>query len=96
MPIVLLHMRVEDAEILDDLGLRVRKQRIGDALAFREISQNANGIVADRGNSQALLTKPFGILLQLHELRFAVRSPIRGPEEDHHGSLRSANRIEIL
>jgi hypothetical protein len=43
-------------------------------------------VVADGRESQPFVLKLFDPALQLDELRFAVRSPIGGPEEHQHGA----------
>ena len=85
---------VQDVIGADDLRIRIREQRIGDMLPAREVLERADRIVADRQNAESLLSDRFQMLLQLHELDFAERSPVRRTEKDQHGSLRAHDRLE--
>jgi len=46
-------------------------------MALREVYQGSLAIVANRGEPDALLFELCFGVLQLHELRFAKRSPVR-------------------
>ncbi len=61
-----------------------------------KVGENLGRIVTDGGKPPALVPKLLPVFLQLDELHFAIRSPIRRPEEDNHGSLWSPNGVEIL
>ena len=52
-------------------------------------------VVADGDQTAALPAKLLNRLFQLHELGFAIRSPISGAIEENEGTLRSLNGIEI-
>ena len=54
------------------------------------------GIVANGCYRKPTLAKLRTTLLQLDELAFAVRSPVRGPIENQHQSLRAFERTESL
>ena len=51
-------------------------------------------IVADRDQAKALSGDIRVTALQLHELRFAVRSPIGGPKEHEHRAFRAVGRCQ--
>jgi len=71
------YVRVQDAECPDDLRLRVGERRDGDVLPLVEILENLDGVVGDYGNPQPFLAELICVMLQLDELRLAVRSPVR-------------------
>ena len=50
-------------------------------MALGKVRQDRLTIVANRGELDALLFELCFGVLQLHELRFAKRSPVRGTEE---------------
>ncbi len=87
---------VQYSKLLNDLGLGIRQQGSSNVLPLREIRQDLYRIIEDRDNPQPLLLELLDVLLQLDELRFAVRSPVRGPVEDHYGSLGTANGVKVL
>src|ERR1700747_2295859 len=60
-----------------------------DFMALGEVLQDSPTIVADRRELQSLRFKPLLCVLQLHELRFAKRSPIGGAEEKENRTLRT-------
>ena len=51
-------------------------------MALREVYQGSLAIVANRGEPDALLFELCFGVLQLHELGFAKRSPVRRTEEN--------------
>jgi len=72
---------IQDFKAADDVGIRIRQQRKLDLVALRKVPKDGLTIVANRGQLDApVLELCFGIL-QLHQLRFAKGSPIRGTEE---------------
>jgi len=87
---------VQNAIRLDGLGLRIREQRVRDLVPVRKIFQDFFAIVADRRELDALLFESFDGALQLDQLPFAERSPIRGTEKEKNGAVRSFQRIESL
>jgi len=58
-----------------------------------EIFQDGWTIIADCRQLKSLRLKPLLCRLQLHELRFAERSPIGGAEEQYDGTLRPLQRL---
>ena len=88
--------RVEDAVALDRVRARVGQQRKRDATSRREIGQRGHRVIADRGQAHAGLANLGKTALQLHELRFAVRSPVGRAEEDDDGALRTEQRLQRL
>jgi hypothetical protein len=58
-----------------------------------EILQDCRTVVADRGQFESLRLKSLFCVLQLHELRFAERSPIGRTEEEKDGALRPFERL---
>jgi hypothetical protein len=86
--------RVENAVAGDRFRADVREQREGDAALAAEGCENFRRIVADAGQPEALLSNLVDPCLQLDQLRLAVRSPVRGSDEDEHGALRPHDRLE--
>src|SRR5260370_25015254 len=52
-----------------------------------ETGEKFRRIVADRREAQALIPKFLDPVLQLDELRLAIRSPVGRTDEDDHGTL---------
>ena len=73
---------VEDAEGADDAGICVGEERESDAAAGGKGGEDLWGVVADGGEVEAALLEFTEMDLQLHELSFAVGSPIGGAEEE--------------
>ena len=65
-------------------------------LPIRKGLERADGIVAERGHAETLLFDCGKILLQLHELDFTERSPIRGAKKDQHRSFWPHDRFKRL
>jgi hypothetical protein len=65
-------------------------------LAVGKTLERSNGIVTDRRDAESLFSDCIEMLLQLHELDFTERSPIRRTEKDQHGAFGSHDRFEIL
>ena len=78
--------RVEDTVALDRRRARVRQQRKGNTAASRKVGQDVHRVVADGRNAQAGLANLGKASLQLHELTFAIRSPIGLAEEHQHSA----------
>jgi hypothetical protein len=78
---------VENSVSTDDLRVRIRQQRKGDARPIGETPENRRAVVTDRGETEPSLLNFAKILLQLDQLDFAVRSPVGGAKEDQHHSL---------
>ena len=62
----------------------------------REVFQNGFGIVADSSQFDALIFESRLSALQLDQLPFAIRSPVRRTEEEENRAFRSFERIQIL
>ena len=58
-----------------------------NAPPFRKVVEHGHAVVADGRDTQPELAEFSLILLQLDQLGFAIRSPVRGPEEHHDGAL---------
>jgi hypothetical protein len=65
-------------------------------LAVGKILQHGNRVIADRCQPQPLLPDRIQISLQLHELRFAERSPVGRAEKDEHRSFRASDGFQGL
>jgi hypothetical protein len=68
---------IEEAEPADDRRIGIGQQRIRDAAALCEVAQDLDRIVADGAEPVALGADSADVSLQLDELAFTVRSPIR-------------------
>jgi hypothetical protein len=64
-------------------------------VALGEVSQNLLRVVADAGDTDALLAEFFETTLQLDELRAAERSPIGRAEEHQHRAARPHDRLQV-
>jgi hypothetical protein len=85
---------VEESEGADDFRLGVGKQGDGDVAAPGEMAEDFDGIIAERGDGEALFGE-FGFLLfQLDQLGFAPRSPVGGAVEDEDEAVGSLEGIE--
>jgi len=73
---------VEDAELPDDRRVGVREEVVGYAILVREGLELLLGVIADAVDAYALLFEEVQIVLQLDQLRAAVRSPDGRAEED--------------
>ena len=79
--IIRRHTRVDDAESVDCLVLRVREQRKRDAGPLGEVSQDLDAVVADGRDVESLFCEISLFFFQLDQLGFAVMSPIGGAME---------------
>ena len=76
-----LHFCIQDVKAANDFGIGIGQQGKLHTVALGKVREASLNIVANRGQLDALLLESrFGVL-QLHELRFAKRSPVRGTEE---------------
>ena len=82
-----LGFAVEHVEAANDFGMGVSQQRKFDFVTVGEVLQDRRTIVADSRKLQSLRLKFLFCILQLHELRFAEGSPVRGAEEQQHRAL---------
>src|SRR5713226_2282295 len=80
---------IEDVEDANQAGIRIRKQRKFNLMPVGKILQYRRTVVTDRREFYALGFKSLLGILQLHELRFAKGSPIRGTEEEENCAVRS-------
>jgi hypothetical protein len=72
---------VENAVGLYGLGVRVGEQRIFNFVAIRKIFKDLFAIIAYGRELDALLLEACDGALQLDQLPFAERSPVRGTEK---------------
>ena len=79
-----------------DLGIGVGKQGKIDFATIREVFQYGFVVITDRGQLDSLLLKPCFGVLELNQLPFAVRSPIRGTEEEENRSVRCLQTFQCL
>ncbi len=87
---------VEEPETANDHGVGVGEQRVGDPAALGEVAQHLNGIVADGAQPETLRPQEVGVLGQLHELAFAIWSPVgRAHDEDYRPSW-PGDRVQCL
>ena len=73
---------IENVKAANDLGIRIGQQGKLDVMAIRKVYQDGLAIVANRGEPDALLFELCFCVLQLHQLGFAKRSPVRRTEEN--------------
>ena len=80
----------------NDLGIGVGEQRKVDFATIREVFQYGFVVIADRRQFDSLLLKPCFGVLELNQLPFAVRSPIRRTEEEENRSVRCLQSFQCL
>src|SRR6266478_4450514 len=73
----------------NDLGIRIGEQRKIDFAAVGEGFQYGFRVIADRRELDPLLLEPCLGVLELNQLPFAVRSPIRRSKEKQHRAAQS-------
>jgi hypothetical protein len=78
---------IKHVEAANDLRIRVGQQRELNLVPLREILQDRRSVVANCSEFDPLVFKSLLGVLQLHELRFAERSPIGRPEKEQHRSV---------
>jgi len=83
--------RVEQTERLDRPRTGIRQQRERDVVPFGERGQDLRRIVTDRRQAETAPAKIVEAILQLDELRLAVRSPVRRSEEHQHRAFRAGD-----
>ncbi len=88
--------RIQDAEAFDHFGPFVRQERKRDTTCRGKRLQGRRWIVADGCQPDAALLEIGCTLLQLHELRLAVGSPISGSEEHEHRTVGSEHGLQRL
>ncbi len=74
--------RIEDVEAANQAGFLIRQQRILNFMPVGKVFQDRWTVVTNRSEFDSLCFKSLFGVLQLHELRFAEGSPIRGAEEE--------------
>jgi len=76
----------------------IRKQGERNALTLREVLQYLHGIVTDTNHLHSGRFNSRQIMLQLHQLRLADRSPVRGTKKDegHVTFLEQAGECALL
>ena len=80
----------------NDLGIGVGEQGKIDFATIPEVFQYGFVVIADRRQFDSLLLKPCFGVLELNQLPFAVRSPIRGTEEEENRSVRCLQTFQCL
>jgi hypothetical protein len=73
--------RIQDKVFANRFRIRIGQQRKIDLLPVREVFQDRLRVVADGRQFETLFFESCFRGLQLDQLPFAVRSPVRGPEE---------------
>ena len=87
---------IENTEVANDLRVWIRqKWKAETTQSVGQVAEDLHMIVADGDQAEALPAKLLDRLFQLHELGFAIRSPISGAIEENERTLRSLNGIEI-
>lgn len=76
-----LRFGIKNIKVADDPRIGIGQQGKLDLVAFGKVHEDRLTVVANRGQLEALLLECRLGVLQLHELRFAKRSPVRGTEE---------------
>jgi len=64
--------------------------------AFGKAAQHRHRVIADRREAESALADTLAILFQLHELGFAVRSPVGRPEENQQRAFWAHDGFERL
>src|SRR6266853_1687447 len=90
--------RLDVQDVIGVKGFRIRVGEQGkfDFAPVREGFQYLLGVIADGRHSDPLFFKSRFCVLQLDQLRFAVRSPIRRTEKEQNSSLWSFQRLQSL
>ena len=88
-----VRLRVKDMKAANHLGILIGKQRKLNFVPLREVLQYLWTVITDRRDLDALGLKSLFRILQLHELRFAEGSPIRGTEEEKNSAVRALERL---
>ena len=71
-----LRFCIQHVKAADDVGIRISQQRKFDVMTLGEISEDCWAVITDRSQFDALVVESCPSGLQLHELRFAKRSPV--------------------
>ena len=87
---------IEDSISLDGLRVRVRKHWVFDLVPVGKIFQDFFRVIADGRQLDPLLFESRDGALQLDQLPFAERSPVRGTEKEKNSAVRSFQGIESL
>src|SRR6267143_2350539 len=97
--IALLHssgFMIEDSISPDGLRVWVREHRVVDLVAVGKIFQDFFRVIADGRQLDPLLFESRDCALQMDQLPFAKRSPVRRTEKEKNRALRSFQGIESL
>jgi hypothetical protein len=81
--LLLGEVRVQQPERPDRCAAEVGEQGVGDAALLGEGGQDVDGVVADGEERDAGALEVGRAVLQLDQLRLAVRSPARAAVEDN-------------
>jgi hypothetical protein len=88
-----VRLRVKDIEAANHFGILIGKQWKFDFVPAGKVLQDHWTVITDRRELDTLGFKSLFCILQLHELRFAEGSPIRGTEEEKHRAVRPLERL---
>lgn len=91
-----LSFGIKDLVAADDSRLSIGEERKRDMLPVGEFFEDCFRVVADRGKTDASGFKSVLRLLQLHELRFAIRSPVCRTEEEQYETILALDRLKRL
>lgn len=87
---------IQHAISLDDYGVRVSEQGVGDLMPGGKKFEDFFAVIADGRQLDALLFESRDCVLQLDQLLFAKWSPIGGTEEEEDGAAGALQSVERL
>jgi hypothetical protein len=83
---------VQDLEHPNDIGIGIGQKREINLVPVSEVLKDCPTIVANSSHCKTALRKLDLGALQLNQLRFAERSPVRRSKEQQHGSVGTTQR----
>ena len=86
---------VEKPQRPDHVAPDISEQRIGDAVARAEVAERLHRVVADREERDVMRLERPENLLQLDQLHFAERSPLRTAVEHDDGAPAAPNLMKV-
>src|SRR5262249_52370424 len=87
---------IKDSKLLNDFGIRIRKNRKSNSKAASEVFDGFGTIVCNDSNAETELLIFRERLHQLDQLGFAPGSPIHRAIEKQNQAFRTLERIEVL
>ena len=84
-----LGVRIQHLETANDLGIRVGQQWKLNLVPAGEVREDRGAVVTDGCQFDPLLLEACARVLQLHELPFAKRSPVRRSKKEQHRPFRA-------